>query len=77
MQHFHNCTEPQCNSNYPFEDSDDAPVRHRAEIKDDRETEREREARERQSNERAGGRVGRQEEGEGESHKENNVLVKC
>lgn len=35
MKHFHNYTVPRCNSNYSFEDSDDSPVRRRAEIKDD------------------------------------------
>lgn len=49
MKHFHNYTVPRCNSNYPFEDGDDSPVRRRAEIKDDTE----REARGRQSNEGA------------------------
>lgn len=45
MKHIHNYTLLRCNSNYPFEDSNDSPVRRRAEIKDDSEREREREAR--------------------------------
>lgn len=79
MKHFHNYTVPCCNCNYPFEDGDDSPVRRRAEIKDDSERERERGRRgEDKIMREQGGRKGRrEEEGEGDSHKENNVLVKC
>lgn len=74
MKHFHNYTEPWCNSNYPFQDDSESPVRRRAEIKDDTK----REARRRRRNEAVKQNKGRQEEeGEGEFHKENNVLVKC
>lgn len=78
VKHFHNYTALRCNSNYPFEDNDNSPVCHRAEIKDDTEREREREVRGGQSNEGGRKKCRREkEEGDGESHKENNVLVKC
>lgn len=71
MKHFHNYTVPRCNSNYSFEDSDDSPVRHRAEIKDDtaRET--------RESNEGAKGEKKSQARGKKEGEGEISLRKQC